>query len=404
MQGKNVISWPRKDGDVPMRGTENPVAGPRAQLDVNSYVLRRSPYYIGTQRAGCKVYDHINNMFVPVDYGHDRQVAYNAVREHVALYDAAIQRQIQLTGEHALEFADYLFTRDLSSLEVHQARYGFLCRPDGVILTDAVVTRVDPETIWISPTDSDVLLWAEGLRTCTDLDVEVCEAAFASAHLHGPQSRTLLRMLIGDSIDELRFFRCMNADIANTDVIVSRTCASPVLGYEVLVPDSGAMDVWNAIVDVGRELELLVTGFDDPAEAIEGGMLFFSHVTTTRDRFTPLEFWRDFVDLEGDDFIGKDALTTVQTQGGPTRKLVGLIGSGTNLPSLVDRWEVYDGERSVGFTRWIAPSLTVGKNIGYALVDRKYADCISHELTVVHPEGKETMTITDVPFVSLKSR
>ena len=388
-----------------MQETEDQAAGSPAQLDCNSYVVRRSPFYDGTQRAGCRAYDHINNMFVPVDYGHGLEVSHTAIRETVALYDAAVQRQIQVMGERALEFANHLLTRDLLSLEVHQALYGFLCRPDGVILTDAVVTRIDEETIWISPTDANILLWVEGLNVCTEFDVDISVAEYASAHLHGPRSRDLLRLFVGDQIDGLGFFRCMNARIAKCDVIVSRTCASPVLGYEVLVPDPAAIDVWDAIVDAGRDFELLVTGFNDPAAAIEGGMLMFSHATTTIDRFTPLEFWRDFVDFDGKDFIGKDALLRVHSRGGPTRKLVGLIGSEGAIPQLAaEKWAVYDRKRRVGFTRWLAPSLTLGVNIGYALVDREYADRTGHELTVEHSEGQEPMTITALPFVSLSSR
>jgi glycine cleavage system aminomethyltransferase T len=113
------------------------------------------------------------------------------------------------------------------------------------------------------------------------------------------------------------------------------------------------------------------------------------------DRITPLEFWRSFVDLDGADFIGRDALLRVQGNGGPRRKIVGLVGSSSRpLPSIDDRWDLFDGEELVGSTRWVVGSPALGRNIAMGLLDVDYAQRLGHEITLVHSEGEEKGTRT----------
>lgn len=370
-------------------------------LDANRYSVRRSPFFQGTQDAGCRRYDHINGYFTPVDYGHSHAEAYRAVRERVALYDTSAQVQIRVKGPDALRFSDYLLTRDLTGLEVGQARYGFLCRDDGVILTDSVVTRIADDEVWLSPSIADVILWTEAIAHHGGYDLDVREADYVSAHLHGAHSRDLLRKLTGDVIDELRFFRIMRASVGGVDVIIGRTVASPVLGYEVFAPRDphDAMIVWNAILAGGVEYGLIVKGFDDPGDAMESGMLFFSYWITAEDNLIPLEFWQPFTDWNGEDFIGKRALEALHNSGGPKRRFAGLTGLSEELRPEGDKWLIRDGDRQIGFTRWVTHSHTLGKNIAYGLLDAEYADKTGKDVTVVHPGGEESMTITALPFI-----
>lgn len=370
-------------------------------LDLNRYCNRRSPFFEGTEAAGCEKYDHVNGVFLPVSYGNSLKEEHDAVRERVALYDTTLQTQIMVKGPDAVKFSDFILTRNVEGIGVGQARYGFVCRPDGVIITDAVITRVAEDEVWVSPTIGDMILWAQAVAHFGNYDVEIREADYISTHLHGARSGDLLRKHVGDSIDDLGYFRMMSATIEGVKVYIARTAASPVLGYEVFAPrsDEPAMKVWNAIVSAGEEYNLVVRGYDDPSDAIESGMLFFSYWTTFEDSLTPLEFWRNFVDMDAGDFVGKSAFKQTIENGGPARKMIGLVGTDQDLRMQGERWEIKDGDQVVGYTRWITYSETLGKNIGYGLVESKYADQVGAELTLVHPNGTEPMTISEVPIV-----
>jgi len=371
-------------------------------LDANQYLVRLSPFFRGTRAAGCRAYDHINGVFVAIDYGHPRQDGLEAMRERVVLYDTAIQRQIEVRGKDALRLCDYLFTRDLSELEVNRARYGFFCRPDGVIITDAVVTRFADDRVWLSPTVADLILWIQGVATARQYDVEIAEAEYATARLEGKRSLDLMRDLVGELYARLPYFRCGRARIADVDVLISKTASGPSPGCDIYVPNGSAMAVWDAIVSAGRRHGLLIKGWDelDNATMMESGVLFFSYTTNYEDRINPLEFWRSFVDLSGDEFIGKAALLEIQASGGPRRRVIGLVGSEHDQGPIIGKLDVKDRNSTVGFTRWIAWSPTLQRNIGYALVEARYAQHEGCAVSVVHPSEEEPMTITALPFVT----
>ena len=158
------------------------------------------------------------------------------------------------------------------------------------------------------------------------------------------------------------------------------------------------MPVWDAVIEAGASHDLQPCAYD-LARPMEHGLFLFDRMNLY-DRITPLEFWRDFLDLDGPEFIGRAALLDTLANGGPRRKIVGLVGETSRpLPSIDDRWDLFDGEQLIGGTRWMVGSPALGKNIAMGLLDIEYADRRDHQITLVHSEGTETMTITDLPFV-----
>ena len=90
---------------------------------------------------------------------------YKFLTEHVSMWDVAVERQIQVKGPDAAAFVDYLITRDVHSLMPNmRARYVILCNQYGGIINDPVLLRVADDEFWFSISDSDVLLWAQGVN------------------------------------------------------------------------------------------------------------------------------------------------------------------------------------------------------------------------------------------------
>src|SRR5438093_9550501 len=255
-----------------------------------SPLIRRSPYFAGTEAAGCRAYDHSNHMFVPADYGHDPLDEYIAMTQRASLYDAAVQRQIQIKGRDAERLADYLLTRDLREAPVGACRYGFVCWPNGIIITDTIVMRIAEDCFWFSPTISDMGLFAQGIAHAGGYDVNIREMDYSSMHIEGPRSRDILRDVIGAEMDEMRPFRWMKATVDGVHVYVSRTGYSNELAYEVYSPYSGAMTAWHAVTEAGETHGVMVVVFV-PARPIEAGLCMMSYATNSDDRITPLSLW-----------------------------------------------------------------------------------------------------------------
>ena len=83
---------------------------------------RRSPFFDGTQRAGCKAYDIYNKMYLPAEYD-DPAVEYRALQEGVTLWDVGVERTVQISGPDADRLVDLLTCRDLTRCAVKQCKY-----------------------------------------------------------------------------------------------------------------------------------------------------------------------------------------------------------------------------------------------------------------------------------------
>ena len=362
--------------------------------------VRRSPFFAGTQAAGALRYDHSNHVYVPSDYGNDPTDEYRAIVEGVILWDVSIERQTEVAGPDAARLIDFLFSRNVAGLPADKCSYGFFLDPKGVITTDAIVTRLAPDRFWFSPTLADIVLWVEGIKLAGGYDATIRDTDYGTLQVQGPRSRDVLRDLIGPEADTLKRFWAISAVIADANVRISRTGWTGELGYEIYVPPDSATPVWDAVIEAGVDHGLL-PGSYDLARPMERGLFLFDRMNVY-DRITPLEFWRDFLDMDGRDFVGRAQLAATLASGGPQRKVVGLVGaSGEPLPSIDDRWDLYDGDELVGATRWAVGSPALGRNIAMGLLDAKYADRLGHRITLVHSNGTEPMTITELPFVPL---
>src|SRR5919107_4504081 len=136
--------------------------------------LRRSPYYEAEQRHGPLGYTVYNHMLFPIRYA-DFEEEYWHLLRHVTLWDVAVERCLEIDGPDGFRFTQLLTPRNLEQCAVGQAKYVLVCAPDGGILNDPVLTRMDENRFWLALASSDVLLYAKGLAAHAGMDVRLEE-------------------------------------------------------------------------------------------------------------------------------------------------------------------------------------------------------------------------------------
>lgn len=366
---------------------------------------RVAPYFALTEKEGWREYTIFNHMITPsLSHWLDPSVVYDALTQRAILVATGAERQIEIKGPDAVKFADYVTTRDMTKLRVHQAAYGFCCDEEGIIVSDVVIVRPAEDTVWLSVSDADLELWCRGIALHTAHRVSVGEADIAPIQLQGPRSRDILRTIVGPALDALKFFHCMPARIAGTDVYISRTGWTGELGYEIYpFGSANAPAVWEALSAAGQGHELLISGLS-LARAIESGILAFTF-GMREDRMNPLEHWRsNVVDFQKVNFIGKSALQQIVAAGGPQRRHIGLVGSPDRFPGMERPWNVLDAGQAIGHTRWTAYSPSLGRNIAIALIPSTYST-FEGSLEVASSDGKhEQMRVTALPFIDREGR
>src|SRR5712691_9248689 len=184
--------------------------------------LRRSPYFEATQRYGPRGFTVYNHTLFPINFD-DFEAEYWHLLTKVTLWDVAVERNVEVSGPDGSRFAQLLTCRDLSTCAVGQGKYVLITAPDGGILNDPVMLRLEDNRFWFALADSDVLLYAMGLAANAGLDVTVSEPEAFPLQVQGPRSRDVIRDLFGDDVANLRWYWFTEASLDGIPVIVTRT-------------------------------------------------------------------------------------------------------------------------------------------------------------------------------------
>jgi aminomethyltransferase len=319
------------------------------------------------------------------------------------LCDVAVERQVEITGPDAAKFTQMLTPRDLSNLSVGQCKYILITNADGGILNDPILLRLAKNHFWISLSDSDVLLWAQGVNVYLGMDVAIREPDVSPLQLQGPKSREVMKALFGESITDLRYYWLGELDLDGIPLVVSRTGWSSELGYELYLRDGSRGDeLWEKIMAVGMPFGLK-PGHTSTIRRVEAGML--SYHADADINTNPFELGLDrLVDLDIEsDFIGKEALRRIR-ENGVTRKQVGLRIEGTPLKGPnTSFWAVMKGGRTIGKVTSAIHSPRLEQNIALAMLSTDCAE-LGAEVEIAMPHGPARATVVDKPFFDPKKK
>ena len=365
---------------------------------MSTTALKRSAFYDVQDQLGAEWTDWEG--WAWADHFGDASAEHKATRTASNIWDESPLRKWDMKGPDALALADVLFTNDMAALEVGQVRYGAICDEDGRMIMDGTIFKLsDDHCFSITSYDSD-LDWYRQVASDRGLSVEIEDVTADMPHLQvqGPKSREILAPLVeGVDLTELRYFRFVaDAKVAGIPCLVSRTGYSGELGYELYCEPGHAADLWNAVLDAGRPHGMLPIGLSAiETIRIESGLLFpdvdyFQHKTD------PYEVRLDkLVKLDkAGDFVGKDALRRIASEGTP-RLLTTLKIEGGETPEY-GAAVTKDGNE-VGIVRSPAESPTFGEQLAMAAIDRDL-DSDGTQVEVALGDGTVGATVAAFPL------
>ena len=358
--------------------------------------VRKSPYFDATLRYGAVAFTVYNHVYMPTSYGDNVRDYWSLVND-VTLWDVTCQRQIQISGPDAFRFIQFLTPRDMSKCDVGQCQYTVLTDDNGGIINDAVMLRIEENLFWLSPGDSDVLLWIKGVSVNSGMDVNVIEPDVSPLQLQGPKSPLVARDLFGDWALTLKYYHLKETTLDGIPLVVSRTGWSGELGYELYLRDGQyGEQLWERIMDAGKPYNIAPTT-PSTLRSIEGGLLSYVSDITLDDNPYVIGMGK-FVDLDqADDFIGKEALKKINAEG-PHRKLIGVEIDGDPFPEGNDAfWTMTKDAEKVGHVTRCMYSPRLQRNIGWANVSVGCSS-IGTELTLMTPHGERQATVCKAPW------
>ncbi|MEU9450916.1 sarcosine oxidase subunit alpha family protein [Streptomyces sp. NPDC048277] len=267
-----------------------------------------------------------------------------AAREGVAFMDASTLGKIEIWGADAGEFLNRVYTNAFKKLKPGTARYGVMCKPDGMIFDDGVTLRLDDNRYFMTTTTggaAGVLDWLEEwLQTeWPELDVHCTSVTeqWSTIAVVGPKSREVVAQLAPDvdlSAEAFPFMAFRETTLASG--IPARICRisfSGELAYEINVSAWYGLAVWAQVYGAGQPYGITPYGTETMhVLRAEKGYIIVGQ--DTDGTVTPQDAGMSWVVSKQKDFIGKRSYSRADTARTDRKQLVGLLPSDrtTRLP------------------------------------------------------------------------
>lgn len=304
-----------------------------------------------------------------------------AVREGVGMMDASTLGKIDVRGRDAGEFLDRLYTGVMSTLKPGRSRYGVMCRADGMVMDDGVVLRLADDRFIATTTTggaAGVLDWMEDfLQTeWPELDVWLTSVTeqWATVAVVGPRSRDVVAALapgLDVSQEAFRFMQVQDAVVAGMEARVARISFSGELAFEISVPMTWGLALWEAVFAAGAPFGITPYGTES-MHVLRAEKGYFIVGQETDGTVTPLDLGLDW--MIGDrEFVGRRSLRRSDMLRPDRKQLVGIlpVDPRERLPEgaqLVDDAEFEIPVPMIGHVTSSYDSAALGRTFGLALV------------------------------------
>ena len=263
---------------------------------------------------------------LPVSFSSGIIAEHMAVRENAGLFCVSHMGKITVEGDTSEAFLNWLLPNNILGMKKNQCLYSPMCYPDSGVVDDLLVYKYSSRKYLLVVNASNVekdykwiTLENEWVKGNSDLPkFQNLSESISSMAFQGPRSTAYLAEMVGPEVNDIDFFYFRDdLKINGIDCLISRTGYTGEVGYEIYMDSGDALSVWDFILDSTRDKGVLPIGLGArDTLRFEAKLPLYGH-ELTRD-ISPLEANLGyFIDLEGDDFCGKDALVMQKKEGIP---------------------------------------------------------------------------------------
>lgn len=285
--------------------------------------------------AGKSVIVPFAGWLMPVSYGTIAE-EHQAVRETAGLFDVSHMGTIEISGEHATHFLDFVLTNYVHLLYPGQCQYGYILYPDGTVVDDVFTyCRAKDKYLMVANAVNaeKVLAWLNAVNsmkfvvdnenpnveirepvTIKDLkDPSSGKSQRVDLALQGPKSLDILLSIVKDENDrrkiaqlgKLEFFETR---VAGIDMMVSRSgYTGEDIGFEFYLHPKDAPKFWRLVLKEGEKQGVKPTalGARDSTRTEAGFPLWGNELAGDHNIFPSETGYGFFVRLHKSFFVGR---------------------------------------------------------------------------------------------------
>ena len=174
-------------------------------------------------------------------------------KETLYIGDWSPLAKFHVKGRDALKFFSSIAVNSFVKFDVGQAKHIILCNTAGKIMGEGVLMRLADDDYLF--TSGPGVAWADYQFRKGRYDAEASQIGSRQfiLQVQGPQSLYVIEKATGENLRDIGFMRFRNTQIGNKKFIALRQGMAGEVGYELHGPIEHAVEIYNAIVDVGRE-------------------------------------------------------------------------------------------------------------------------------------------------------
>ena len=302
---------------------------------------------------------------------------HRAAREDVIVMDMSSMAKFSVEGRDACALLNRI---SCNEVDVAPGRvvYTAWVNETGGFEADLTVTRLSPDKFLVVVGENSHGHTETWMRRHIGANEHVVitdiTPGITQINVHGPKARQLLQKLSSADLghDAFPFMTARDIDIGYFNVLALRVTYVGELGWELHVPTLHAVQVYDLVMDAGRDLGVRNAGMQTLSSLrLEKAYRDFGVDVDNTDN--PIEAGLGFavkLDKPGG-FIGRDALAAIKAQGVPRNRMLQFLLVDPE-PLLHGKETIYLEDVAVGHLQVGAYGHTLGGavGIGFAEIDR----------------------------------
>ncbi len=280
---------------------------------------------------------------------------HESVRNNAGIFDISHMGTFSITGVNAKDSIQKLVPSDLHRIGPGESCYTVLLNKNGGIIDDLIIydLGIDKENndcliviVNAACKHSDLEWFKQNLNKEVNISNSIDKKVLLA--IQGPNSEKYLNKYFKNCLSNLpRFGHCTidpkNHTLkSNKSIFVSRTGYTGEDGFEILLDELEAKELWINLINEG--IKPCGLGARDTLRLEAGMLLYGNDMNSNTTPFNAKLGWLVNLEMQGD-FIGREALEKQVAQG-IEEKLVGLEIKGKGIAR--KGYEIFNGMNKVG--------------------------------------------------------
>ena len=321
---------------------------------------------------------------------------HNYTRNAASLFDVSHMGRLHLVGDDVQACLQQICTRNLDRMEVGQSRYSHVCREDGGILDDVIVSRDEDRWLMVCNASNreKIVNWIGRHTAGREFELSDVTTATGMVAIQGPNALQECDRLLRLDVTSIKRYQFISGCYMTFSYVIFRSGYTGEDGLEIILPAKAFPVVAPKVLESDADGAVIKPGGLGSRDTLrlEAAMPLYGHELSEHwDPLTAGQGW--CVDLEKD-FIGADAMRRLKANG-LERTIVGLELEGRRTAR--QGYGVYAGDRPTGEVTSGCLSPTLGRSIAMALVGIEFAE-LGRELQVDFNGKRNACKVVKLPF------